>query len=275
MIHAMTIDVEDYWSIFSRDWLNLPNAEPTQAVVENTKWYLEILAQHDVKATFFILGEVAQKFPALVAEIHQGGHEIGVHGFLHKQVFKLTPDEFKREVSDCKKMLEDLISDQVYGHRAPAFSIMPETKWALDVLCDAGFQYDSSIFPIAGSRYGWPGFSKEICSVTTKAGQIIEAPMTTLQVLHKSLPIAGGGYLRHFPYCVNRIAIRKIQKERPVIVYMHPYEIENADSNVDTGDLDAGQAKKLKRMHRIQLRNRHTMKPKIEQLLMDFEFTSL
>lgn len=275
MIHAMTIDVEDYWSIFSRDWLKKPSAEPTDAVVKNTQWFLEIFAGHETNATFFILGEVARKFPALIKEIHKGGHEIGVHGFSHKQVFKLSPKEFKQEVGDCKKMLEDLISGQVYGHRAPAFSIMPDTKWALDVLCEAGFQYDSSIFPISGRRYGWPGFPKETCVVKTKHGEIIEAPLTALTVFGKSLPVAGGGYLRHFPYFLNRMAIRKIQHNRPVIVYMHPYEIEMTNSLLDMTRLDRKEKKRLARMHEVQLRNRHTMRNKIIQLLRDFKFSTL
>ena len=126
-INALTIDVEDYWSIFSRDWLHI-QAQPSDAVVKNTEWFLQILEKHRTKATFFILGEVAQKFPSLIKKIVQNGHEIGVHGFLHRQIFKLNKDEFRREIIDCKKLLEDLTSTQVIGHRAPAFSVMPRTK---------------------------------------------------------------------------------------------------------------------------------------------------
>ena len=158
-LNALTIDIEDYWSIFSRDWLHI-DAEPSDAVVRNTEWFLQTLAQHNVKATFFILGEVAKKFPSIIKKIAEDGHEIGAHGFSHRQIFKLTEEEFRREVADCKKLLEDTTSGPVLGHRAPAFSIMPETKWALEVLAEEGFEYDSSIYPIAGGRYGWPGFSR-------------------------------------------------------------------------------------------------------------------
>jgi len=274
-MNALTIDVEDYWSIISRDWLKKPDELPTQAVVNNTQWFLQILGEYNVKATFFILGEVARQFPALVKEIYNLKHEIGVHGFWHRQLFKLTPAEFKKEISDCKKMLEDLTGQPVVGHRAPAFSIVPCTKWAFDVLCEAGFSYDSSVFPISGKRYGWPDFPKNICSVKAKSGTIAEAPMTTFTMLGKSLPAAGGGYLRHFPYFMNRIAIRRIQKTRPVIVYMHPYEIELSNDLLDMCHLNEKEKKKLQRMHKIQLRNRHSMKGKIKRLLSDFEFTTL
>ncbi|GAI41309.1 unnamed protein product, partial [marine sediment metagenome] len=131
VINTLSIDVEDYWSIFSRDWLGI-DAEPSEAVVRNTEWFLQTLTQHNVKATFFILGEVAKKYSGLIRQISNSGHEIGIHGFSHKQIFKLSKEDFRREIADCKKLLEDITSEPVLGHRAPAFSIMPETKWALE-----------------------------------------------------------------------------------------------------------------------------------------------
>ena len=172
MSNALSIDVEDYWSIFSRDWLH-QDIEPTEAVVRNTKWFLETLADNNTKATFFILGEVAKKFPSLIREIAEDGHEIGVHGFSHKQIFKLTENQFRREVADCRKLLVDISSGPVRGHRAAAFSIMPQTKWALEVLSQEGFEYDSSVYPIGSGRYGWPGFSKDICKVDLPSGRSI------------------------------------------------------------------------------------------------------
>lgn len=153
MINALTIDVEDYWSIFSRDWLHI-DAQPSDAIVRNTEWFLQVMAEHNVYATFFILGEVAKKFPLLIRKIAEGGHELGIHGFSHKQIFKLTEEEFRREIIDCKKLLEDIISGPVFGHRAAAFSIKPQTKWALEILAQEGFKYDSSVYPISGKRYG-------------------------------------------------------------------------------------------------------------------------
>ncbi len=275
MLNALTIDVEDYWSIFSRDWLHI-EAEPSNVVVRNTEWFLQTLGEHDTKATFFILGEVAKKFPSLIKQIASDGHEIGVHGFLHKQIFKLSKDEFRREVADCKKLLEDITSNQVVGHRAPAFSIMPDTKWALEVLAKEGFKYDSSVFPISGKRYGWPGFSKDICKIDLPSGNnIIEVPMSTITILGKTLPIAGGGYIRHFPYIVTKLAIRHIQETRPVVVYMHPYEIDTEAKVFETKHLPANDQNKVTRLHKMQLRNRGTVAKKFTRLLSDFKFTTI
>ncbi|MBA7472912.1 hypothetical protein ES707_08244 [subsurface metagenome] len=275
MINAFTIDVEDYWSIFSRDWLGI-EAEPSEAVVRNTEWFLETLERFNIKATFFILGEVAAKFPGLIRKISQAGHEIGSHGFSHRQIFKLTEEQFRSEVAESKKLLEDITGLAVSGHRAPAFSIMPSTKWALEVLAQESFKYDSSVYPIAGKRYGWPGFSKGICKVDLPSGRsIIEVPLSTVTVLGKTLPAAGGGYIRHFPYVVTKCSIKRIQKQRPAIVYMHPYEIDTELRPFPTGHLCSEDKKEVIKLHRLQLRNRDTMHRKINKLLSDFDFAPL
>jgi len=272
---ALTIDVEDYWSIFSRDWLHT-ETEPTEAVVKNTQWFLETLAKHDVKATFFILAEVAKKFPSLIRKIAEDGHEIGTHGFSHKQIFKLSEELFRREVAESKKLLEDITAGTVTGYRAPAFSIMPQTKWALEILADEGFIYDSSVYPISGKRYGWPEFSKDICKVDLPSGRsIIEVPMSTVTVLGKTLPAAGGGYIRHFPYAVTKWAIKRIQKTRPVIVYMHPYEIDTEARAFDTEHLSYKEKNKVIKFHKMQQRNRNTVARKLVKLLNEFEFNTI
>ncbi len=274
-LNALTIDVEDYWSIFSRDWLHI-DTQPSDAVVRNTEWFLHTLAQHNVKATFFILGEVAQKFPALIKKIAEQGHEIGSHGFLHKQLFKLNEQQFRKEVTNSKKMLEDITSTVVLGYRAPAFSVMPSTKWALEVLAQEGFKYDSSVYPISGKRYGWPGFSKDICKIELTSGRsIVEVPMSAVTALGRAFPAAGGGYIRHFPYVVTKLAIRHIQKSRPAIVYMHPYEIDAKQIQFETADLSEQQKKSALKFHQLQLLNRASVKKKITKLLRDFEFTTL
>jgi polysaccharide deacetylase family protein (PEP-CTERM system associated) len=276
MKNALTIDVEDYWSIFFRDCLNMPESEPTEAVVKNTEWFLEILAEYNVKATFFILGEVAEKFPSLVKLIAKNEHEVGVHGFYHKQVFKLSKDEFRCEVGDCKRLLEDIISGPVFGHRAAAFSIAPKTKWALEILAEEGFKYDSSVYPIEGKRYGWPGFSKDICKIDLPSGRsIIEVPMSTITVLNKTFPVAGGGYIRHFPFIVTKFAIKHIEKNRPAIVYMHPYEIETEYRPFSIANIATEDKSRVLRHHRLQLRNRHTVSGKVNKLLSQFDFAPL
>lgn len=275
MLNVLSIDVEDDRSGFSRDWLHIDD-EPSDAVVKNTEWFLDVLAQYNVKTTCFILGEVAKKFPSLIKKIAKDDHEIGVHGFFHKQIFKLTEEEFRREVTDCKKLLEDITSGPVPGHRAPAFSIMPQTKWALEVLADEGFTYDSSIYPISGKRYGWPEFSKDICKVDLPSGRsIIEVPMSTVTVLGRTLPAAGGGYIRHFPYAVTKWAIKHIQKDRPAIVYMHPYEIDTEPWTFPTKHLSRKDRKIAIKFRKMQLRNRQTVRGKLFNLLYEFEFTTI
>lgn len=275
MINALTIDVEDYHNILARDWLGR-NGPPTDAVVRNTHWFLETFAGHRVQATFFLLGEVVQAFPQLLRDIVAGGHEVGVHGYFHRQVFRLTPEAFRREVTDAKALIEDVGGVRVLGHRAPAFSIMPNTQWALDVLAEVGFRYDSSVFPIAGRRYGWPGFPAGIHEMTLPSGRrIVEAPLSTISIFGKRLPVGGGGYLRHFPGVVTRWAIRRVQRHRPAIVYMHPYEIELADPVLDVAGLAPDAAKRVQRFHRMQLRNRRTVGPKLVRLLAEFRFAPL
>lgn len=275
MIHALTIDVEDYHSVIGRDWLGR-DGPPTRAVVDNTRRMLDWVTRSGARCTCFILGEVARSFPDLVREIAAGGHEIGVHGDLHRQVFKLSPDEFRREVSDARKSIEEASGAPVLGHRAPAFSIMPQTAWALDVLAEMGFDYDSSIFPIRGRRYGWPGFRPDIHMMRLPSGrQIIEAPMSTVRLFGKALPACGGGYLRHFPLSVTRWAMRRIERERPAIMYLHPYEIELPCGPLETDRLDAGAARRARRFHALQRRNRHTVERKLQALLSEFRFAPL
>lgn len=275
LLNALSIDVEDYWSIFRRDWLHI-EADPSDAVVRNTGRLLDVLGRHNVKATFFILGEVAERFPFLVREIAENGHEIGVHGFYHRQVFKLTEEQFRKEVSDCKKLLEDIISDSVLGHRAPAFSIMPQAQWALEVMVDEGFKYDSSVYPIKGKRYGWPGFNTAICEIELPSGRsIIEVPMSTVTVFGRNLPVAGGGYFRHFPYAVNKWAINRIHKTRPAIVYIHPYDFDTEPAILSTSHLGLPAKARALITHRLQLRNRKRMGEKLNKLLTHFEFASM
>jgi polysaccharide deacetylase family protein (PEP-CTERM system associated) len=267
--------VEDYWSIFLRYWLN-KNTDPSDAVVRNTEWFLEIFAKYNVKVTCFILGEVAKKHPSLVKKISNEGHEIASHGFSHKQVFMLNKEEFRDEIRESKNLLENITSSKVIGFRAPAFSITPKTQWALEVLAQEGYEYDSSIYPITGKRYGWPHHNPNICKIALPSGRsILEVPMSTVSILGKTLPAAGGGYLRHFPYIVTKKAIRRIQKDRPVIVYMHPYEIDSENKDLDLNSISYRQKCRIKKFHFLQMRNRKRVAGKLINLLEDFKFTTL
>ena len=275
MIHALTIDVEDYYSIYRRDLFGV-EGPPTDAVVRNTSRVLERLAKHGVKATFFMLGEVAATFPDLARKIVAEGHEIGVHGYLHRQVFKLSRDEFRREVGDAKKRIEDAAGVRVEGHRAPAFSIRPDTAWGLEVLAGLGLVYDSSIFPIAGRRYGWPGFAPDIQVMKLPCGvNFIEAPLSTVTILGKALPVCGGGYFRHFPYAVTRWAIWRIARVRPAIVYIHPHELDTTPGPPDFVAALKKAPRPVRRFHRLQMRRRKSFEKKLERLLSDFQFAPL
>jgi polysaccharide deacetylase family protein (PEP-CTERM system associated) len=275
MIHAMTIDLEDYHSVASRDWL-MRNIAPTSVVLDNTRRLLELFAEHDTRATFFTLGEVAEHYPQLIRAVSAAGHELGVHGYYHRQLFKLTPADFREEVTRAKKRIEDVSGEPVFGHRAPAFSIIPDTRWGLDVLAEAGFRYDSSIFPIAGKRYGWPGFRRDIHVVDLAANRrIVEFPLTTISLLGRQFPACGGGYLRHFPLAVTRWAIERTAAHQPAVVYLHPCEVEVDCGPMDTAHLNDDDARRAKRFHRLQLRNRHTVMPKMHALLKEFAFAPM
>ena len=274
MIHALTIDVEDGWSILKRDSLKIPNAEPCEAVVRNTHWFLETLAEYKTKATFFILGEVAEKFPELVKQIQQAGHEIGSHGQEHRQLFKATRDEFFQEMSRCKKTLEDLTGQQVLGFRAPAFSLLPQTSWALEVLAELDFRYDSSIYPMSNTRYGWPGFNPEIHRLELESGRtIIEAPMSKVSIGFKELGV-GGGHMVFFPYWYTQIAIKCIQKKRPAIIYIHPYEIDTLFSGPHAQLLRKCDIKTRLRCS-IRKKNARSTSRKIKRMVEEFNFASL
>jgi len=163
----------------------------------------------------------------------------------------------------------------VVGHRSPGFSLNSTTQWALDVLAALTFQYDTSISPMAGKRYGWPGFDKTIHKIDLPSGRsIIEAPMSTITVLSKEFHI-GGGYMRHFPYSFTKWAIKHTQKTRPVIVYMHPYEIETELRSFSTEHLAPKDKSKGIKHHKLQLRNRHTVPRKVNKLLSQFDFAPL
>jgi polysaccharide deacetylase family protein (PEP-CTERM system associated) len=275
MINALTVDVEDNHRIVARNLLG-NQGPPTEAVLASTSRLLQHFADRSVRGTFFVLGEVAASFPGLIRAITDQGHEVGVHGFYHHEVFKLTREQFRQEVSDTKSLIEDLSGAPVRGHRAPTFSITADTGWAFDVLVDVGFGYDSSILPVGTGRYGWAGFPLDIHEMTLDSGRsIIEAPLSTVTVLGRRLPACGGGYLRHFPYWYTEWAMRRIQRVRPAIVYVHPYEIDTSSTPtwLEAELAAAGNPARFYRAH--QRRNRHTVEAKLLRLLDGFRFAPL
>ena len=229
LINALTVDVEDYFQVSAfadrisrKDWDKLDCR-----VVANTDKLLSIFENHEVQGTFFILGWVAERYPALVRRIHSAGHEIASHGYWHQLVYDLTPEEFAKDLQDSREAIANACGVEAIAYRAPSFSITEKSLWAIDILAENGFKTDSSIFPISGhDRYGVPDAKKEIHTLETRYGAIKEFPPTAWQFGRLPLPV-GGGYFRLFPLRLTSHAISKINAEgRPAMFYTHPWEFD-------------------------------------------------
>lgn len=236
----------------------------------NTRLLLEHFAARNVRGTFFVLGLAAEKAPELVREIAAAGHEIQSHGYGHRLIHTMTAAQFREDVRRAKRVVEDLTGSPVVGYRAPAFSITQDTLWALDVLCDCGFEYDASIFPVKMRRYGIDGAIRRPHRVRTLSGAtILELPVASASLLGRTLPVGGGGYFRLFPYVVLRRAIRQINNSgHSGFVYMHPYEY-NPD---ELRQLPVNMPLAL-RLH--QSTGRRGFRRKVDRLLADFSFAPI
>jgi len=274
-LSAITIDVEDGVNILMKDHFNI-SMPPTERVVSNVDVLLNLLAKHLTQATFFILGEIADVFPELVRKIDNAGHEIGVHGYNHNQLYKLTAEKAADDILRAKKVLEDLIGKPVSGYRAPAFSISPETSWALKVIAESGFKYDSSIMPVKMKRYGWKGFEKDIVRLSfPDSTSLIEVPLPVIDLLGMNSPACGGGYLRYFPLSFTQWAFSSIVKYRPVVVYLHPYELDT--TRYPNHFYSARKTLSVKKsiplmMYRFK---KGTVRGKLDSILNKYKFTTL
>lgn len=225
----MTVDVED-WYTSSLDLF--PEAEadhggpPDASVLANTRRCLELLARNNSKATFFILTTVAEAYPELIREIEREGHEIGVHGYQHRLIYRLTPAEFEQDLRKSIAILRKIGVRQICGFRAPYWSITKKSFWALDILKNNGFKYDSSIFPIRRRLYGIPDAPTQPYEVIPG---LMEYPPATCRLCGLNIPIAGGGYLRIFPYALLKSIIRRAARRFRLVFYLHPYELDPAD----------------------------------------------
>lgn len=223
MIHGLSVDVEDYHQIVCKNYL-CKDIPPTEEVERNTRYLLETFAHARVKATFFVLANVARAYPKLMQKISAEGHELGVHGYEHVLVTTLSPSAFRSSMARAKEEIEAITGCAVQGHRAPAFSITKDSSWAYDILKELGFVYDSSVYPIHGKRYGIPDAPRHIYRLPNG---LYEVPLATIELLGISIPVAGGGYLRYFPFFWTTYALRRIERAgRPAIVFVHPYEFE-------------------------------------------------
>jgi polysaccharide deacetylase family protein (PEP-CTERM system associated) len=269
-VNAMTVDVEDYFhvsalaeTISRKDWATMEyRAE------QSTERLLEMFAQRDIKATFFVLGWVTQRSPQLIRRIHDAGHEIACHGLTHELVYRQTPEVFRTETRESKAMLEDAIGAPVIGYRAASYSITNESLWALDILCDLGFEYDSSIFPIAHDRYGIPGASTRPGRIKAPNGrEIVEFPLSTKKLLGMRVPVAGGGYFRLMPYWFTRWALNSVNRDDdlPFVFYLHPWEIDPEQPRV--------RASWLSRFRHYN--NLDVCEERLRALIGDFRFSTM
>lgn len=239
MKNALTIDVEDYFHVaaFEKyidpdDWDNYP-----LRVVDNTLRILDLLDEHSIKATFFVLGWVAERSPSLIKEIDRRGHEIACHGYGHQLIYRIGPERFREDIRRSKMLLEDICSRKVEGYRAPSFSITNDSIWAFDILIEEGFTYDSSVFPVMHDIYGIEGAKCFQHEVITDSGTIREFPLSTIKIAGYRFPVAGGGYLRLYPLWLTQKAISHINtnEKQSAVVYFHPWEIDPDQPRIKAG----------------------------------------
>lgn len=266
-LNALSIDVEDYYQVAAfvsaiprEDWSLWP-----ARVDYNTRRVLGILAEAGAHATFFVLGCIAQRYPALVRAVAADGHEIASHGWSHRRIWEQTAQEFTADVADAKHLLEDIVGLPVAGYRAPSFSIDQRTWWAFDVLAEAGYRYSSSVNPIRHDHYGMPDAPRQPFA---PVDGITEIPIATVQVGRNRLPCGGGGYFRLLPYAVSSWSLRRLNEiERcAAVFYFHPWEIDPGQPRVKDAPL------RSRFRHYVNLEG---MEGKLRRLLRDFAWSRI
>ena len=268
-VNAMTIDVEDYFHVSNFDGVVARSSwdQRESRVERNTDRLLRIFAEAGIRATFFVLGWAGERCPGLVRRIAAEGHEVASHGYGHRLVYDLTTEQFRDDVRRSKALLEDLTGAAVAGYRAPSFTITERSLWALDVLIEEGYQYDSSIFPVHHDRYGIPDSPRHAHVRARDAGSILEIPASTVRLGRVNLPIGGGGYFRLLPYAWTRWGIGRLNRreQRPAIFYLHPWEVDPGQPRLP--------APALARFRHY--RNLDVTEQRLRQLLRDFPFGTM
>jgi len=266
MRNALSVDVEDWFQVGAFEgvidkgsWDGL-----IHRVERNTEAVMALFAEANVKATFFTLGWVANRYPALVRRIAEAGHEVASHGWDHERVFRMTPKQFEGDLKHARAAIEDAAGQAVTGYRAPSFSIDMRTPWAHAILADAGYLYSSSVAPVIHDHYGWPD-APRFAFRPLMDSAFIELPVTTVALRGRNFAAGGGGFFRLFPYDLSRWAIRHVngQENRPAIFYFHPWEIDPAQPRVRNAPI------KSRLRHYTNLGN---MAPKLKKLLKDFSW---
>lgn len=267
IVNGLTVDVEDYFQVSAFEGMVDRSAwgDFERRVVANTGRLLSVFSDAGIRATFFILGWIGEREPALLRDIVAHGHEIACHGYWHRLVYSQTPAEFREDVRRAKATLEGITGRQVLGYRAPSFSITRECMWAFEVLAQEGFAYDASVFPIRHDRYGIPDAERHPHRVDGLG--LLEIPASTVRIVGLNLPIAGGGYFRLLPYWWTRWGVRHVNEAegRPIIFYLHPWEIDPAQPRL--------QGNTLSRFRHY--RNLARTEPRLVRLLSDFRFGPL
>ncbi|MGB4499597.1 MAG: XrtA system polysaccharide deacetylase [Methylococcaceae bacterium] len=267
--NAMTVDVEDYFQVSAfesyiakNQWDTLPHR-----VDRNTHRVLDIFEKHGVKATFFTLGWVAERYPELVKRIVADGHELACHGYEHIRVTQQTPEQFRADITKTKKILEELGSCEVKGYRAASYSICKENLWALDILQEEGFKYSSSIYPVKHDLYGIPDAPRFMYE-PIKNSNFKEIPITTLRLGEKNIPCGGGGFFRFYPYVFSKWAFNRVnnKENQAGLFYFHPWEIDPEQPKQE------GLSLKTQFRHYLNLSR---MENRLEQLLSDFEWDTM
>jgi polysaccharide deacetylase family protein (PEP-CTERM system associated) len=267
-LNALTVDVEDYYHVSAFEeiaprerWNSFPSR-----IVSSTGRILDVLGRSSVKATFFVLGWVADRHPALVRAIRSAGHEVACHSYWHRLVYRQTPKEFRADLRRARDVLQDLTGEAVTAYRAPSFSITRKSLWALDVLIEEGFAFDSSVYPTYHDRYGIPGAPAHPHTIRRPAGVIHEFPMAVWHKFGYPLPVGGGGYFRLYPYFVTRWGLRSLNaRGAPFAAYVHPWELDPDQPRLSPGRVRAFR-------HYIGLRRTEA---KLARLLRDFRLGTL
>ena len=266
MRNALSVDVEDWFQVGAFEgvidkgsWDGL-----IHRVERNTEAVMALFAEANVNATFFTLGWVANRYPALIRRIAEAGHEVASHGWDHERVFRMTPEQFEGDLKHARAAIEDAAGQAVTGYRAPSFSIDMRTPWAHAILADAGYLYSSSVAPVIHDHYGWPDAPRFAFRPLTDSA-LIELPVTTVALRGRNFAAGGGGFFRLFPYDLSRWAIRRVngREHRPAIFYFHPWEIDPAQPRVRNAPI------KSRLRHYMNLEN---MAPKLKKLLKDFSW---
>lgn len=264
VINALTVDFEDWYQgieIAPDEWSRFEDR-----IVGSGRRMLNCLAEAGVRATFFVLGAVAERHPELVREIAAAGHEVGTHGWSHTFVYRLAPAVFRDELRRSIQLLESLAGQKVVGHRAPYFSITRESLWALDILAEEGIGYDSSVFPVVNYRYGIPDAPRWPYEIRTAGGPLREFPISTVRVLGRNLPIAGGAYFRILPYAVTRAAFGVLNREgRPAVFYLHPWELDPGHPRIPLP----------RRVAATHYANLASTEPRLRRLLRELRFAPM